>query len=142
MAAKRKKTKARKVATGPTPNPHPDAGLTKPQLRKLHGHLIEEQETLFAGIRRHVGEATADSAPLAEEGDLAQRATEQNYLLRLADKQRKLLGQIQSALEKMENGEYGVCEGTGEPIGFRRLEIRPWARYSVEYKERLDRQNR
>ena len=77
-----------------------------------------------------------------EEGDIAQRAAEQDYQLRLADKQHKLLDQVIEALAKLESGEYGVCEGSGEPIGFRRLEIRPWACYSVEYKEQLDRRNR
>lgn len=129
-------------AARPTPKAHPDAKLTKKQLEKLHQRLVEERDKILLGIRGHVRQATADTAPLAEEGDIAQRATEQDYLLRLADKQRKLLDQIYNALDKLESGEYGVCEGTGEPIGFRRLEIRPWARYSVEYKERMDRRNR
>ncbi len=121
---------------------HPDAKLTKQQLKKLHGRLLEERDKLLLGIRRHVGQAVQDSSPLPEEGDVAQRATDQENALRLADKERKLLDQIAVALEKMDAGEYGICEGTEEPIGFRRLEIRPWARYSVEYKEMLDRQQR
>ena len=44
------------------------------------------------------------------------------------------------SLEKMHTGEYGVCEGTDEPIGFKRLELRPWTRYSVGYKEMLERE--
>jgi RNA polymerase-binding transcription factor len=133
-------------ATAPDPKTklraHADAKLTRKQLELLHERLLAERDRILLGIRGHVRQATEDSTPLAEEGDLAQRATEQDYLLRLADKQRKLLDQIYRALDKMETGEYGICEGTGEPIGFRRLEIRPWARYSVEYKERMDRRNR
>jgi DnaK suppressor protein len=124
------------------PRAHPDAGLTKPQVKKLYQKLIEERDRINARIRQRVGHATEDASPLAEEGDIAQRATEQDYQLRLADKQHKLLDQVLAALNKMEIGEYGVCEGSEEPIGFRRLEIRPWARYSVEYKERMDRRNR
>ncbi|MGH0036882.1 MAG: TraR/DksA family transcriptional regulator [Myxococcota bacterium] len=125
-----------------TPRAHPDAGLTKTQVKKLHQKLVEERDRINARIRQRVGHATEDASPLAEEGDIAQRATEQDYQLRLADKQHKLLDQVLAAISKMENGEYGVCEGSEEPIGYRRLEIRPWARYSVEYKERMDRRNR
>lgn len=121
---------------------HPDSGLTQPQLKKLWARLQDERDKLSVAIRGRVNVATADATPLAEDGDIAQRATEQDYQLRLADKQRKLLNQILAAMDKFEEGEYGICEGTEEPIGFRRLEIRPWARYSVEYKELRDRQNR
>jgi len=121
---------------------HPDAGLSKTQVQNLYSMLVEERDRINARIRQRVGQATEDASPLAEEGDIAQRATEQDYQLRLADKQHKLLDQVMNALSKMENGEYGMCEGSDEPIGFRRLEIRPWARYSVEYKERMDRRNR
>ncbi|MBX3250348.1 MAG: TraR/DksA family transcriptional regulator [Myxococcales bacterium] len=68
--------------------------------------------------------------------------TEQAYLMRFADKERKLLGEIANAIEKLETGEYGLCEGTGEPIAFKRLELRPWTRYSVEYKEQMEREKK
>ncbi len=124
------------------PRAHPDAGLTKSQIRQLYQKLVDERDSINARIRQRVGQATEDASPLAEEGDIAQRATEQDYLLRLADKQHKLLDQVMNAISKLETGEYGICEGSEEPIGFRRLDIRPWARYSVEYKERMDRRNR
>ena len=78
-----------------------------------------------------------------DEIDIAQRHTEQASLMRFADKERKLLGEIDHALEKMEkSGEYGVCEGTEEPISFKRLEVRPWTRYSVAHKEQLERERK
>ena len=76
---------------------------------------------------------------LTDELDQAQRHTEQAYLIRFAGKERKLLIEIEHAIEKMTTGEYGVCEGTGEPIGYKRLELRPWTRYSVAHKEQLER---
>lgn len=142
MAARAKHNDSTPASKQPNLKAHPDAKLTKKQVEQLYQRLLEEREKILQGIRGHVRQATADNDPLAEEGDIAQRATEQDYQLRLADKQRKLLDQIHNALDKMTEGEYGICEGTGEPIGYRRLEIRPWARYSVEYKERLDRRNR
>jgi DnaK suppressor protein len=72
--------------------------------------------------------------------DLATRQSEQAYLLRLADKEQKKLQEIDRALAKFERGEYGYCEGTGEPIGMKRLALRPWARHGIEFKERLERE--
>lgn len=135
-------TPSPRASASSEPQAHPDASLTKAQVRRLKDLLLKERDAVIRDLRRYVSEATADSSPLVEEADLAQRATEQDYQLRLADKQRKLLDQIQVALRKMETGEYGICEGTEEPIGYPRLEIRPWARYSVEYKAMLDRRNR
>jgi len=121
---------------------HPEAGLSKAQVAQLHAKLNEERDRIHGRIRERVGQATQDAAPLPEEGDRAQRLREQDYQLRLADKQQKLLDQVEGALERLESGEYGICPGSGEPIGFPRLEIRPWARYSVDYKEQMDRRKR
>lgn len=119
---------------------HPDAKLTKKQLTALYDALIEKRESVTQGLSEHLSDAISNVDPLSDEMDVAQRHTEQAYLMRFADKERKLLVQIRSALEKMEEGEYGICEGTGDPIAPKRLELRPWTRYSVEYKEQLDRE--
>ena len=119
---------------------HEDAGLTKAQITKLHERLLEERDRVRQGLGQHMIAATAGSDQLVDELDIAQRNTEQAYLLRFADKERKLLLEIEHALEKMRTGEYGVCEGTGEAISYKRLELRPWTRYSVAYKEQLERE--
>lgn len=121
-----------------TPKAHPDAKLTKKQLQALYDHLREEQKRLTAGMDERMSAAISDVDPLADELDIAQRHTEQANLMRFAEKERKLLVEIDRALEKMREGEYGVCEGTGEPIATKRLELRPWTRYSVAYKEQLE----
>ena len=74
--------------------------------------------------------------------DPADRATlEEEYALELPhrDRERKLLLKIQSTLKKIEAGDYGYCEDTGEPIGLRRLLARPTASLSVEAQERRER---
>jgi DnaK suppressor protein len=124
------------------PRAHPDAGLSKAQVKRLHSRLLEERNSVLHEIRRSVQGAVEEVPTFTESIDQAQHETEQNFRLRLADKQRKLLNEIQAALLKFEEGEYGICEGTEEPIGFARLEVRPWARYSVEYKEMKDRRER
>jgi DnaK suppressor protein len=124
------------------PSAHPDSGLSKVQVKKLHTRLLEERTAVLQEIRRSVQGAVEEVPAFTESIDQAQHETEQNFRLRLADKQRKLLNEIQTALLKLEEGEYGICEGTEDPIGYARLEVRPWARYSVEYKEMKDRRER
>lgn len=119
---------------------HEDAKLTKAEVQALYQKLIDERNRVLNGFDRHVSEALEDGDVLADEIDIAQRSTDQAWLFRFADKERKLLIEIEGSLEKMRNGEYGLCEGTDEPIGFKRLELRPWTRYSVGYKELLERE--
>lgn len=119
---------------------HPDAKLTKSEIGTLYQKLIDERNRVLSGFDRHVSEALEDGDVLADEIDIAQRSTDQAWLFRFADKERKLLIEIEAALEKMRSGEYGLCEGTDEPIGYKRLELRPWTRYSVGYKELLERE--
>ena len=80
-----------------------------------------------------------------QEPDLADRATAETDLgleLRTRDRYRKLISKIDSALRRIEEGEYGYCEETGEPIGIARLEARPVATLSVEAQERHERAER
>lgn len=121
------------------PRAHEEAELTPEQLDILYQKLMEERQRVIDGFRRHVDEVIQDGDQYADELDLSARNSEQAYLLRFADKERKLLDEIDHALQKMAGGEYGVCEGTGDPISFRRLELRPWTRYSVAFKEQLER---
>ena len=58
------------------------------------------------------------------------------------DRDAKLLREVERALEKIKDGTFGYCEGTGEPIGYARLKLRPWTRYSVTYKEELEREEK
>jgi DnaK suppressor protein len=74
-----------------------------------------------------------------DEVDQASAMVEQNLMFRLLDRDRKLLGEIEHALAKVDSGDFGYCEGTGEAIPKRRLELRPWCRHSVKYKEKLER---
>jgi DnaK suppressor protein len=77
--------------------------------------------------------------------DLADRAsseTDRAIELRARDRQRKLIAKIDSALSRIEDGTYGYCEETGEPIALRRLEARPIATLSLEAQERHERNER
>lgn len=77
--------------------------------------------------------------------DLADRATHETdraLELRARDRQRKLIAKIDSALRRIDDGSYGYCEETGEPISLRRLDARPVATMSLEAQERHERRER
>jgi DnaK suppressor protein len=77
--------------------------------------------------------------------DIADRATtesERSIELRTRDRQRKLVGKIDAVLGRIEEGSYGYCDDTGEPISLKRLEARPIATLSVEAQERHERRER
>jgi RNA polymerase-binding protein DksA len=64
---------------------------------------------------------------------------EQEFTLGLMEKDRNLLREINQALAKIQDGTYGICEGTGKPIGRPRLEAQPWAKFSIEHARKLER---
>ena len=79
------------------------------------------------------------------ESDLNDRAsveTETTIELRTRDRERKLISKIELALQRIENGEYGYCEETGEPISLKRLDARPIATFSLEAQERHERREK
>lgn len=117
-----------------------DAELTREDILRLRDALIAKRAEVVRDYERHVREASEDTENLPDEMDIAERQSRHAYLFRLADKEAKLLREIDRALAKVPRGTYGICEGTQEPIGLRRLTSRPWTRYSVEHTEMLERQ--
>ena len=106
------------------------------------GKLQAEKARLQERIERHTAALLTSETGLSEEVDLANRQAERATQMKLVDKERKLLSQIQRALGKFAEGDYGICEGTGDMISRKRLELRPWTRYSVHHKEMLERQKK
>jgi RNA polymerase-binding transcription factor len=96
--------------------------------------LKEAKETLL-----HLQEENQNHPDLA---DRASSETDRAIELRARDRQRKLIAKIDEALVRIEDGTYGFCEETGEPISLRRLEARPIATLSVEAQERHERRER
>ena len=83
-----------------------------------------------------------DSLQAPDIADRASAETDRAVELRTRDRERKLVQKIDEALGRIEHGEYGYCEETGEPIGLRRLEARPIATLSLEAQERHERMER
>ncbi|MDR7147329.1 RNA polymerase-binding protein DksA [Rhizobium sp. BE258] len=96
--------------------------------------LREARETLD-----HLAEESANHPDLA---DRASSETDRAIELRARDRQRKLISKIDAALQRIEEGTYGYCEETGEPIGLKRLDARPIATLSIEAQERHERREK
>ena len=96
--------------------------------------LRESRETLS-----HLQKETENHPDLA---DRASSETDRALELRARDRQRKLIAKIHAALSRIDEGTYGYCEETGEPISLRRLEARPIATLSLEAQERHERNER
>jgi DnaK suppressor protein len=111
------------------------------QLRFFRQRLLDLQ----AQLRENAGVTTEHLRELSFAPDPADRATleEEHALeLRTRDRERKLLKKIDSALARIDDGSYGYCEETGEPIGLQRLIARPTATLSIEAQERREMKQR
>ena len=118
-----------------------DEGFTAKELDRFKQMLLEHKEVILEKARQMIasGNIEIDRTEMTDEVDLASATIEQNLQFRLMDRDRKLLAEIEHALTKINTGEFGYCEGTGEMIPKRRLELRPWTRHSVKYKEQIER---
>jgi len=96
--------------------------------------LKESRETL-----QHLQDENQNHPDLA---DRASSETDRAIELRARDRQRKLISKIDAALQRIEDGSYGFCEETGEPISLKRLDARPIATLSIEAQERHERRER
>jgi DnaK suppressor protein len=119
---------------------HQNDLFTPAEMAVFLSTLVAERQTLLSKARAAVegGNIALDKDEMYDEVDLASATVDQNLTFRLLDRDRKLLGEIDHAIQKIESGEFGYCEGTYEPIPKRRLELRPWCRHSVKYKEQLE----
>jgi DnaK suppressor protein len=119
-----------------------NAGLLPAEVAILRKALLEARDAIERKRSAHVEVALPAESHLADEMDLASRDQDMGFALLLAGKDQSLGAEIEAALKRLDDGSYGLCEGTDEPIGFRRLEARPWTRYSVGYQEQLEREER
>ena len=104
--------------------------------------LVSWKEEILRESRETLGHLQTETENHPDIADRASSETDRALELRTRDRQRKLISKIDSALRRIEDGSYGYCEETGEPIGLARLEARPIATLSVEAQERHERQER
>ncbi|KOR31494.1 molecular chaperone DnaK [Achromatium sp. WMS3] len=109
------------------------------QLEYFRQKLIAWREELIIEVQKTLDELRDQTyQEIGDEADRANRESEHALELRNRDRYNKLLPKINAALARIEDGSYGYCEETGEPIGIARLEARPIATLSVEAQERRE----
>lgn len=101
--------------------------------------LVEWKELLVKEADKTMAHMKNDSTKLADPNDAATQEEEFRLELRTRDRERKLIRKIEQALQRVDDGFYGFCEDTGEPIGIKRLEARPIATLCIEAQERHER---
>ena len=104
--------------------------------------LLRWKADILEEARETIANLQTEESQHADLADRASSETDRNLELRARDRQRKLIAKIDAALRRIEEGTYGYCEETGEPIALKRLEARPIATLSVEAQERHERRER
>lgn len=118
-----------------------EKSLTSAQEKELIRMLESKRSELIGKLKSRRSSAASEQTP-GDEADLASDDAEVSLETRLLDRDAKLLREVERALDKAQSKTYGLCEGTDEPIGYARLKLRPWTRYSVTYKEELEREEK
>lgn len=105
------------------------------KLENWKADILKESKSTIAVLQD-------ESDKLPDQADRASSETDRSIELRARDRQRKLITKIDAALKRLDEGNYGYCEETGEPIGVKRLEARPIATLSIEAQERHERREK
>ena len=116
--------------------------MNERQLEYFKQKLLAWKEEILRESRETVSHLQAETENHADLADRASSETDRALELRTRDRQRKLISKIDQALRRVEDGSYGYCEETGEPIGLARLDARPTATLSLEAQERHERRER
>ena len=112
------------------------------QLEYFRRKLIAWKQELMAGSRDTIEALQDGTRNIPDVADRASEETDRALELRTRDRARKLVSKIDAALRRIDEGEYGYCDVTGEPISLKRLDARPIATLSLEAQERHERREK
>ncbi len=121
--------------------------MTKKELAKFEKLLLDERHRLLTSIKT-IEDASRNESVRDSGGDFSSYAEtgtdsfELETALNIASAESDRLSEIDEALQRIKDGTYGICEGTGEPIPKKRLEVFPAARFSIEHQAQLEREQR
>jgi DnaK suppressor protein len=116
--------------------------MNERQLEYFRNKLLDWKDDILRESRETVTHLQSETENHPDLADRASSETDRALELRTRDRQRKLISKIDEALRRIDEGAYGYCEETGEPIGLARLEARPIATLGVEAQERHERRER
>lgn len=102
--------------------------------------LLREKSRILREILKMEKEVSElrENEIVKDIGDMSSDNFSEQLLVNLEERERKILEEIERALEKIENGTYGICERCGEPIEEKRLEAKPYARYCIACRKKLE----
>ena len=117
--------------------PSNDEEFMGPRQKAYFRRLLENWKSeILDGAKKTIGNLQDESGSLPDIVDRASAESDKALELRTRDRQRKLIAKIDAALRRIDDGTYGYCDVTGEPIGVGRLQARPTATLSLEAQER------
>ena len=116
--------------------------MNERQREYFRSKLAVWKDDILKETKETLAHLQAENEKHPDIADRASSETDRAIELRARDRQRKLIAKIEAALARLEDGTYGYCEETGEPISLRRLEARPIATLSIEAQERHERRER
>ncbi len=119
-----------------------EAFMNERQREYFRKKLLDWKEDILKESRETLANLQNDSENHPDIADRASSETDRAIELRSRDRQRKLISKIDAALARIDDGTYGYCEETGEPISIKRLDARPIATLSIEAQERHERNER
>jgi len=126
-----------------TYKPTEDEPFMNPRQREyFRDKLLAWKEEILRESRETLEHLQNESSQLPDLADRASTETDRALELRTRDRQRKLISKIDEAIQRIDDGTYGYCEETGDPIGVKRLDARPIATLSLEAQERHERRER
>ena len=112
------------------------------KLEYFRNILAEEMKTLLGEAGKTVTEMTSDSSNFPDPTDRATQESDRNFELRIRDRERKLINKIKDALERIDNGEFGICEECGDGISEARLKVRPVTTLCINCKMEAEQKER
>lgn len=112
--------------------------LSKKKLDSFKKSLEERLDELLSQANETVSGMTSEKANLPDPTDRATLESDRNFTLRIRDRERKLIGKIKDALERIEIGTYGICESCGEDISEERLMARPVTTLCIDCKKKQE----
>lgn len=143
MLAKTKPNKVQKVEkTKPYRPNEKEPFMNERQREYFRAKLLAWREDILKEAKETLNHLQEENQNHPDLADRASSETDRAIELRARDRQRKLVAKIDEALGRIEDGSYGYCEETGDPISLKRLEARPIATLSVEAQERHERRER
>lgn len=116
--------------------------MNERQKEYFRDKLLRWKEEILRESRETLQHLQTENENHPDVADRASNETDRSIELRARDRQRKLIAKIDAALTRIEDGTYGYCEETGEPISIKRLEARPIATLSIDAQERHERKER